>query len=72
MDGKYLIVEFSDGLQIIPRRWVDTIKQTSIWPSHFKTQRRINSAILTGEMPKEQYDWEELPIKRIFGSAGNS
>lgn len=68
---KFVICEFSDGLQVIPARWLNTVKQTSIWPSHFKTQRRINTAIITGEIPKEQGDWEELPVKKIFGSAGN-
>ncbi|KAM0734810.1 hypothetical protein ACS0PU_011629 [Formica fusca] len=66
---KFIIVEFSDGLQIIPARWLNTTKETCIWPSHLKTQRRINTAIITGEMLKEQCDWEELPLKRIFGSA---
>lgn len=68
---KFIIVEFSDGLQIIPARWLNTTKGTCIWPSHLKTQRRINTAIITGEMLKEQCDWEELPLKRIFGSAGD-
>lgn len=66
----YLIVEFSDGLQIIPAKWLNYTKQSCIWPSHFKTQLRLNKAIMTGEMPKEQCEWEELPIKRIFGGAG--
>lgn len=68
---KFIIVEFSDGLQIIPARWLNTTKETCIWPSHFKTQRRINTAIITEEMPKQLCDWEELPLKRIFGSAGD-
>lgn len=71
MAGKFLIVEFSDGLQIIPTKWMNTIKKTAIWPSHLKTERRLHVAIVSEEMPKEQCDWEEFPIKRIFGSAGN-
>lgn len=72
MDGnrKFTIVEFSDGLQIIPSIWLNITKETCIWPSHFKTQLRINRAIMTGEIPKEQCDWEELPVKKIFGTAG--
>lgn len=66
---KFMIVEFSDGLQIVPEVWLNTTKKTCIWLSHFKTQLRINKAIVTKEMPKEQCDWKELPIKRIFGSA---
>jgi len=65
----FVIVEFSDGLQIVPAIWLNTIKKTCIWPSHFKTQLRINKAIMTGEISKENCDWQELSIKRIFGSA---
>lgn len=67
----YMIVEFSDGLQIVPAKWLNNIKETCIWPSHFKTQLRINKAVITGEMPKERCDWQELEVKRIFGSASN-
>lgn len=72
VNKKFMVVEFSDGLQIVPEVWLNITKKTCIWPSHFKTQLRINKAIITKEMPKEQYEgmWEELPIKRIFGSAG--
>lgn len=65
-----MVVEFSDGLQIVPEVWLNTTKKTCIWPTHFKTQLRINKAIITKEMPKGQCDWEELPVKRIFASAG--
>lgn len=45
MDGnkKFIIVEFSDGLQIVPAIWLNGSKQICIWPSHLKTQQRINS-----------------------------
>jgi len=66
----YVIAEFNDGLQIIPALWYNAEKQISIWPNHFKTQLRINKAIITREMPQEISDWEQLPIKRIFGTAG--
>lgn len=66
----YVIAEFNDGLQIIPALWYNVEKQSSIWPNHFKTQLRINKAIITREMPREICDWEQLPIKRIFGTAG--
>jgi len=66
----YVIAEFNDGLQIIPALWYNAEKQISIWPNQFKTQLRINKAIITREMPQEISDWEQLPIKRIFGTAG--
>jgi len=60
-----LIVEFGDGLQLIPTVWCDAKKLLSIWPSHMKTKFRINKAIITRERSK----WEELPIKRLLGRA---
>lgn len=58
MDGnkKFVIVEFSDGLQIVPAKWLSTNNKTCIWPSHFKTQIRLNKAIMTEEMPKEDFN----------------
>lgn len=67
----YVIVEFSDGLQIVPAKCLNNTKETYIWPSHFKIQLRINKAVITGEMPKERYDWQELEVERIFGNASN-
>ncbi|KYM99496.1 hypothetical protein ALC62_09759 [Cyphomyrmex costatus] len=65
----FIIAEFHDGLQLTPTAWYNINKSSSIWPSHFKTKLRINKAIVTKEMPREKSDWEELPIKKIFGTA---
>lgn len=62
----YMVVEFTDGLHVIPAIWFNDEKQSCIWPNHFKSQFRVNKALLSKEMPKEISDWEELPIKRIF------
>jgi len=69
-DSGFIIAEFDDGLQLIPTIWFNSEKQSCIWPGHFKTKFRINKAIITKEMPQEEFDWDELPIKRIFGTAG--
>lgn len=66
---QFTIVEFYDGLQLIPTIWCDKEKLSSIWPSHMKTKFRINKAILGKEMPRERSDWEELPIKKLLGKA---
>lgn len=63
----YIIMEFNDGLQMIPAAWFNKDTLSSIWPSHFKTKLRINKAILTREMPREKSDWEEIPVKRVSG-----
>lgn len=71
MDCKaFIIAEFNDGLQLIPALWYNADKKSCIWPSHFKSKFRINKAIITGEMPQNNSEWDELPIKRIFGKAG--
>jgi len=65
----FIIVEFHDGLQLIPAIWFNADKQSCIWPSHYKTKLRINKAIIKQETPQNESDWEELPVKRIFGIA---
>lgn len=66
----FIIAEFNDGLHLIPESWYNASKQSCIWPSHFKTKMRINKAIITREMPQNHLEWDELPIKRVFGKAG--
>lgn len=70
MDGwmmdEYMIVEFNDGLQVIPSIWFNEERHSFIWPSHFKTQFCINKAIITREMPREISEWEELPINGLL------
>lgn len=67
---RFIIAEFNDGLQIIPAAWFNADKQLCIWPSHFKTKLRINKAIMSREMPKKKTDWDELSVKRLFGTTG--
>lgn len=68
--GGYIIAEFNDGVQVIPSLWYNADRQSSFWPGHLKTQLRINKAIISREIPKEESDWEILSVKRIFGTAG--
>lgn len=70
MNTGFVIVEFEDGLQVIPSIWYDAANLSAIWPSHFKTKLRINKAIIKKEMPQEISDWNELSIKKVFGFAG--
>lgn len=66
----FIIVEFHDGLQIIPSIWYNAHKKSCIWPSLYQTKLRINKAIINQETPKNESDWEELHVKRMFGVAG--
>jgi len=38
----YIIAEFDDGLQLIPALWYNAERNSSIWPTHFKSKFRIN------------------------------
>lgn len=67
--SKFIIAEFEDGLQVIPAAWYNADNSTSIWPAHFKTKLRINKAIMTREMPRDNSDWDVLAIKKVFGIA---
>lgn len=64
----YVIAEFDDGLQLIPALWYNADRNSSIWPTHFKSKFRINKAIMTREIP-QNCEWDVLPVKRIFGRA---
>ncbi|KMQ84694.1 hypothetical protein RF55_17299 [Lasius niger] len=68
----FIIAEFNDGLHLILESWYNASKQSCIWPSHFKTKMRINKAIITREMPQNHLEWDELPIKRVFGKADSN
>lgn len=68
----YIIAEFKDGLQLIPGLWYNGDKNSSIWPTHLKSKFRINKAIITREMPRNTFEWEELPVKRVFSTAGKN
>ncbi|XP_011687453.1 PREDICTED: uncharacterized protein LOC105449767 [Wasmannia auropunctata] len=71
-DNGFFVVEFIDGLQIIPKKWFNEKEQSCIWPTNYKTKFRINKAIMTCEMPQKLSDWECLPIKRVFGKASDT
>lgn len=66
-DNEFMIVEFNDGVHIIPAMWYNASDQSCIWPAHFKTKFRITKAIISKEVPRERSDWERLLIKRCFG-----
>lgn len=66
---KYSVVEFSDGLALVPSVWL-TEKDKCIYPSHIKSQSRLNKAILEQQLPSEGEDWNEHTVIRTYGSSG--
>lgn len=67
---KYSIVEFSDGLQIVPSCWINKYENESLWPSHVKSQNTLDKLLHKSVLPSKTETWDTCKIKRIFCSAG--
>lgn len=66
--GIFSIVEFKDGIHLIPTSWIYNDNKTCYWPYH-KKQNKINQAICNEERPDND-KWLSYEILRIFGTAG--
>ncbi|XP_029168709.1 uncharacterized protein LOC114940960 [Nylanderia fulva] len=64
-DRGFIVVEFSDGIQVIPKIWLQSNKELCKYPSHLKTDQQIRKAIEKEEKPSSS--WSSFKIKRIFG-----
>ncbi|CAH0556504.1 unnamed protein product [Brassicogethes aeneus] len=62
--GKYTIVEFEDGLQLVPTIWITN--NICSWPK-CPVQIEINKAIEAAKAP--QANWTTYRILKVFGSA---
>lgn len=67
---KFSVVEFSDGMQIVPSCWINELRNDCIWPSHIKSQYALDKVIAKTAVPQESTTWDTCQIKRLFGSAG--
>lgn len=65
--GKFSIVEFEDGIQLVPILWIFNGNKKCYWPNYTK-QEKINQAIFNEEHPDSK--WLPYNILRIFGTAG--
>lgn len=63
----YHIVEFEDGLQVVPSEWLSENKKKCVWPS-YTNQIKINQAISKRMSPSD--DWKIYKVMQIFGSCG--
>jgi len=70
MMKKFCIVEFKDGLHLVPTLWISDDQLTCIWPDHLRSQFQINKAISRQLLPENVEDWETLNVVRTFGEAG--
>jgi len=60
----FVVAEFSDGIQVIPKIWLQS-GDVCKYPSHYKTDQRIRKAVEREEVPN--VDWTSHKIIRTFG-----
>lgn len=58
-DNIFHLVEFEDGIQVIPDNWIQTDKD-KCWYPNYKTDKDINKAIKKQHTPKG--DWLSYSI----------
>ncbi|KAL0117637.1 hypothetical protein PUN28_008798 [Cardiocondyla obscurior] len=64
---RFSIVEFEDGIQLIPTLWIFNENKKCYWPCYTK-QEKINQAIFNEERPEDD-KWKSYNVIRIFGTA---
>jgi len=64
-DNIYAIVEFEDGLQIVPNNWLSRDMIRAIWPN-FTNNSRYDKAVKLMEEPEST--WMEHKILKIYGT----
>lgn len=68
MNRKYCVVEFDDGLQLIPTLWINSNNE-AFWPN-FKTTNKYNAAVKSIMPPSA--DWQKCQILKILYSTGET
>ncbi|EFN75026.1 hypothetical protein EAG_00198, partial [Camponotus floridanus] len=63
----YAIVEFKDGLQIVPATWLSSDLQKSKWPRHYISNDRYDKAVKLMEVP--DCTWEEHTVLKIYATS---
>jgi len=67
----YAVVEFIDGLQLIPRNWISIDKSQAYFPDMTKISfKQFEKLVLNTE--KLQPSWETFKLKKIWASSGNN
>jgi len=64
---RYIIVLFEDGLQVIPKNWMNQGCNAAKWPN-FTTNKRYDKAVKLMEEPQPM--WTEHSILKIYGKYG--
>jgi len=66
----YLIVEFSDGIQLLPRKWVGRVngELKCKYPNHIEKEKKMKLAVR--HMIDPQSTWDIVDVIIILGSSG--
>ncbi|XP_029167820.1 uncharacterized protein LOC114938178 [Nylanderia fulva] len=64
----YAVVEFEDGLQIVPNNWLNSNLNKAVW-SNFTNNKRYYKAVKFMENPEPT--WIEHPIRKIYAKDTN-
>lgn len=64
----YAVVEFEDGLQVVPNDWLSNDLKRAVWPN-FTNNKRYDKAVKIMEDPKPT--WSEHMILKIYGTYCN-
>jgi len=61
----YAVVEFEDGLQVIPNNWLHISMIKAVWPN-FTNNKRYYKAVKLMEEPEST--WMEHSIRKVYGT----
>ncbi|XP_070168191.1 uncharacterized protein [Polyergus mexicanus] len=64
----YAIVEFEDGLQIVPYNWLNEDSKKAVWPN-FTNNKRYDKAVKLMEEPEPT--WLTHNIRKVYGTYSN-
>lgn len=66
----YKVVEFVDGVQLVPTNWFTSDLKFSYWPPSSLNQIKVNKFIASRQEP--DLNWSKYLVKRIFCSSGTA
>lgn len=64
--NRFSVVEFEDGLQLVPSNWLKGSSEC-FWPAHGNL-KKLDKNISQCEEPDDEI-WEIVKVVRIFGTA---
>lgn len=65
LNKTYAVVEFEDGIQLIPSSWLTIDLKKAFWPN-FTNNKRYDKAVKLQEKPEST--WLKHPILKIYGT----